>query len=388
MSKKKYTAIDLFAGAGGFGLGFQMSNFEVTCSVEIDKWAGETLRNNFNHKIVNESILNYDSKSKILPVVVEMPDIIIGGPPCQGFSQAGKRDVLDPRNKMYLQFFNWVNLLRPKIFVIENVRGILSFTNCDGDKVIDEIKLKFSSIGYGINIWKLNSQNYGVPQSRDRVFIVGKANNEIIPPPPITHSNSDENLPRFLTVNDAISDLPIIRAKEGAEVLNYDQEPNNIFQIRSRENSNYVFNHVTMKHTDRMVKRYQHIISGNSMDDISEDLDVRKRNGKGELSNIKFSLNYRHLHPDFPSFTIPAHFYSSFIHPTIPRNITTREAARIQSFPDNYRFYGKRTMISGKLLKKLGREEELNHLSQYNQVGNAVPPLLAFNVAEHLKKYL
>jgi DNA (cytosine-5)-methyltransferase 1 len=388
MSKKKYTAIDLFAGAGGFGLGFTKSDFDIICSLEIDKWAGETLKNNFDHKIINDSILNYETKSKIFPIIAEKPDVIIGGPPCQGFSQAGKRDILDPRNKMYLQFYNWVELLKPKIFIIENVRGILSFKNCDGTKVIEEIKSKFSSIGYGINVWKLNSQNYGVPQSRDRVFIVGKINNEILPPPPITHSNFLDDLPSLLTVNDAISDLPIIKAKEGAEILNYDQEPNNDFQFKSRENSNYVFNHEAMKHTNRMVLRYQHIIQGNSMDDISEELGVRKRSGNGELSNIKFSLNYRHLHPDFPSYTIPAHFYSSFIHPTIPRNITTREAARIQSFPDTYRFYGKRTMISSKLLKKLGKDEELNHLSQYNQVGNAVPPMLAFNVAEHIKQFL
>jgi len=388
MSKKKYAAIDLFAGAGGFGLGFSMSDFEILCSLEIDKWAGETLRNNFDHKIINDSILNYVNKSKIFPVIQDKPDVIIGGPPCQGFSHAGKRESLDPRNKMYLQFYNWVNLLRPKIFVIENVRGILSFTNCDGTKVIEEIKSKFSSIGYGVNVWQLNSQNYGVPQSRERVFIVGHANNEILPPPPISHSNTIDELQPILTVNDAICDLPIIHAKEGAEILPYDHEPKNQYQIKSREDSFFVYNHEAMKHTDRMVKRYQHIISGNSMDNISEELGVRKRNGNGELSNIKFSLNYRHLHPDFPSFTIPAHFYSSFIHPTIPRNITTREAARIQSFPDRYRFYGKRTMISSKLLMKLGREDELNHLSQYNQVGNAVPPLLAFKVAEHIKQYL
>lgn len=386
---KKYNVIDLFAGAGGFGLGFYMNEYNILCSVEIDKWASDTLQHNFQHKVINDSIVNYSNKKAITSAINEKPDIIIGGPPCQGFSNAGKKDIHDPRNKMYLHFHNWVNVLKPKIFVIENVRGILNFKNSEGDKVIDEIKAKFAKSGYTLNIWQLNSQNYGVPQSRERVFIVGHLGGISIPRPEWTHSNNIEDLlPQCLTVDDAISDLPYIRAKGGAEELEYDKEPVNDFQSNCRKKSKVVYNHEAMKHTDRMILRYQHIIEGNSLESIGNDLKVRKRNGNGEISDVKFSLNYRYLKPNSPSYTIPAHFYSSFIHPFIPRNITTREAARIQSFPDWYKFCGKRTMISAKLLKRLGKDEELNHLSQYNQVGNAVPPLLASAIAKHLKNYL
>lgn len=385
---KKNTVIDLFAGAGGFGLGFAMSDYQIICSLEVDKWASETLKQNFNHKVINETILNYTDKQSILKKIDTRPDIIIGGPPCQGFSNAGKKDINDPRNKMYLHFHNWVDVLQPKIFVIENVKGILNFKNPEGTKVIDEIKTKFTESGYSINIWKLNAQNYGVPQSRERVFIVGHRDGIEIPKPNITHSNKDDSLCNYITVNEAISDLPYIKAKEGEDELEYNKQPSNDYQEKCRKNSKKVFNHEAMKHTERMVYRYQHIIEGKSLESLGDDLKVRKRNGNGELSGINFALNYRYLRPDLPSYTIPAHFYSSFIHPFIPRNITTREAARIQSFPDWYKFYGKRTMISAKLLKKLGKDEELNHLSQYNQVGNAVPPLLASAIAEHLKKYL
>ncbi len=386
---KKYNVIDLFAGAGGFGLGFHINKYNILCSVEIDKWASETLRHNFQHKVITDSILNFTSRESILAVVPNKPDVIIGGPPCQGFSNAGKKDINDPRNKMYLHFHNWVHVLKPKIFVIENVKGILNFKNPEGEKVINEIKSKFTESGYTLNIWQLNSQNYGVPQSRERVFIVGHLGGVKIPRPEWTHSNDAEDLlPRCLTVDDAISDLPFIKAKEGAEELDYDKVPVNDYQLNCRINSARVYNHEAMKHTDRMVSRYNHIIEGNSLESIGDELKVRKRNGNGEISEVKFSLNYRYLKPNAPSYTIPAHFYSSFIHPFIPRNITTREAARIQSFPDWYKFCGKRTMISAKLLKKLGKDEELNHLSQYNQVGNAVPPLLASAIAKRLKDYL
>lgn len=385
---ENYKVIDLFAGAGGFSLGFEMANYLNLCSLEIDKWAADTLKQNFNHNVINDSILNYTEENKIHSIISESPHVIIGGPPCQGFSQAGKRQVDDPRNRMYLHFHRWVHILKPSIFVIENVRGILSFKNSEGRKVIDEIKSQFSNSGYTINVWKLNAQNYGVPQNRERVFIVGSIKGVEIPIPPITHSNEDEILPNLRTVGDAISDLPYIEAKQGTEEVEYTLPANNDYQIYCRQDSKKVFNHEAMKHTSRMVERYRHIIEGRTLDDIHDELKVRKRNGNGELSEVKFSLNYRYLNPNVPSYTIPAHFYSSFIHPWIPRNITTREAARIQSFPDWYKFCGKRTMISGKLLKRLGKEKELNYLSQYNQVGNAVPPLLAYAIAEHLKSYL
>jgi DNA (cytosine-5)-methyltransferase 1 len=142
-----------------------------------------------------------------------------------------------------------------------------------------------------------------------------------------------------------------------------------------------------MKHTKRMVERFRHINCGQSVLNAPKEHQARKRNGNGQLSKVSYNSNNRRLHPDRPSYTIPASFYSSFIHPFQHRNLTAREAARIQSFPDRYRFMGKRTIISRKLLERHGRTE-YNHLSQYNQIGNAVPPLLAKAIAEHIQNVL
>ena len=142
-----------------------------------------------------------------------------------------------------------------------------------------------------------------------------------------------------------------------------------------------------MSHTKRVVKRYEQILNGLSLEEIPEELKVRKRNGNGEISDREYNSNYRHLKPNMVSYTIPASFYSNFVHPTQPRNITSREAARLQSFPDSYVFKGKRTQISSKLLMQQGKEAE-NHLSQYNQIGNAVPPLLAKAVANSILDFI
>lgn len=142
-----------------------------------------------------------------------------------------------------------------------------------------------------------------------------------------------------------------------------------------------------MFHTKRVVKRYEQILNGFSLEEIPEELQVRKRNGNGVLSETEYNSNYRHLKDNMIFYTIPASFYSNFVHPKQPRNITSREAARLQSFPDNYVFKGKRTQISSKLLKQLGKEHE-NFLSQYNQIGNAVPPLLAKAVAKRVSDFI
>lgn len=398
--KDYYTVVDLFAGAGGFGLGFQLANnhFKLLCSLEVDNWAVETLNanNTQNHKIIHGNIRDYNTTEKIKLACPESPDIIVGGPPCQGFSHAkGKKDPLDPRNTLFKNFAQWVEVLKPKVFVMENVRGLLSGKNEKGEKVIEIIKNTFQELGYKVNIWELNAANYGVPQLRERIFIVGGLT-DLLLPPQITHyiPNQIENLnidveklECAITVSQAIGDLPELEAGEGNEVGTYVNLPNTDFQQLCRGNSTLLYNHVTMKHTKRLVKRYEQILDGQALSEISEELKVRKRNGNGEISNSVFSSNYRHLKPDMISYTIPASFYSNFIHPTQPRNITAREAARLQSFPDYYIFKGKRTQISSKLLSQLDKQDE-NYLSQYNQIGNAVPPLLAKAIALRIFDYL
>lgn len=386
---KKYKFVDLFAGAGGFGLGFQMSGrFAPICSVEKDLWAVETLRANNQHEIVHADITKISSKKSIESICKERPDVIIGGPPCQGFSMAGKGDPSDPRNALFRYFVKWVKILKPKVFVMENVAGLLIRKNADGENVIDIIKEAFTKAGYECRIWTLNAADYGVPQLRQRVVIIGTRLGQKMTLPVSTHSMKESvGLPPYITAWEALSDLPRIAAREGSEFMEYDREATNDYQRQCRVGSDGVYNHVAMLHTPRLVSRFQNILDGGSVSELPDELKVRKRNGNGELSESYYSSNYRHIEPNQVSFTIPASFYSTFIHPFIPRNITAREAARIQSFPDWYVFKGKRTLISSKLMTKLGKDDQ-NHLSQYNQIGNAVPPLLAKAIAESVSNYL
>lgn len=402
MKKKnrKIKVLDLFAGAGGFGLGFHLAdeNYKLICSLEVDKWAVETLTANnvTKQKIIQADIRKFRTKERILKACPSKPDIIIGGPPCQGFSYAGpKKDPKDPRNSLFKNYAYWVKILQPKVFIMENVRGLLTGKNEKGEKVVDIIKKSFTKIGYSVNIWELNAANYGVPQNRERIFIVGNRLGLEIQEPPITHYLPTEKkklngkakaLKPAINVQRAISDLPKLKAGEGFEETIFTGIPKNEFQEECRDVP-LLFNHVTMVHTKRMVERYEQIINGYTLEEIPKDLQVRKRNGNGEISNSEYNSNYRHLKPEMISYTIPASFYSNFVHPKQPRNITSREAARLQSFPDSYIFKGKRTQISSNLLKQLGREDE-NYLSQYNQIGNAVPPLLAKAVALQVLKYL
>lgn len=391
-----YTFIDLFAGAGGFGLGFEMAGCKHKLSLEIDKWAYDTLLFNSSKdaKIINANINNYNTRESIEEICPLNPDIIIGGPPCQGFSTAGPiKDPHDPRNSLFKNYAKWVEVLKPKAFVMENVTGILTRKNGNGEKVIDIILNTFRGLGYNVEIWKLNAAEYGVPQTRRRIFIVGNMFAKNIGEPEKTHflKNNPEDinlgeLPAALTIEDAISDLPYIQAHEGTEIQKYLFAPKSDFQRWARQNCEHVYNHVSMKHTSRLIERFKAIMTGTSKLDLPDEFKVLKRGGNGEYSEIDYNSNYRHLKLDMVSYTIPASFYSNFIHPTCPRNITSREAARIQSFPDYYFFQGKRTQISKKLLKKLNKDED--YLSQYNQIGNAVPPLLAKAIAYRIRIFL
>ncbi len=396
--------IDLFAGAGGFGLGFKLAKFELCCSLEIDHWAIETLRTNSPDDaiIIEDDIRCYQTKEQIFQACKGVfPDIIIGGPPCQGFSCAGpshKEKSKDPRNSLFNDFARWVKYLEPSIFIMENVKGILSRVNANKEKIINIIKETFDRLDYTVEIWKLNAAEYGVPQMRERVFIVGNRFGKIITPPPTTHylaelnSNEEQSdsiiiadKSRSIWVWEAISDIPVIKAWEGNEEQPYTKEPETNFQKWARGEQQTLYNHVAMKHSNRMIERFKQIKWRQSASDTPKEHRARKRNGNGEVSDVFYNSNNRRLYPHSPSYTIPAQFYSSFIHPYQHRNITAREAARLQSFPDWYRFMGKRTVISRKLLERYGRHED-NYLSQYNQIGNAVPPLLAKKIAEHFQK--
>ena len=401
---RKPKVIDLFAGAGGFGLGFKLAKYSICCSLEIDHWAAETLRKNKTTKtiVIEDDIRKYKSKEQIRNACGNCePDVIIGGPPCQGFSVVGPahKDPKDPRNSLFIDFARWVAILQPKIFVMENVKGILSRKNSSKQKVVDIITKTFKEAGYSVEIWVLNAAEYGVPQLRERVFFVGNRLGKEIHPPPKTHSldsllsaanyrlNLNDGLYPVVTVDDAISDLAFLEAGRGTEIQDYKIKPRSGYQKWAIGAQKKFYNHVAMKHTILMIERFKLIHDGHSIMEMPTEYRAKKRNGNGEISEIPYHSNNRRLDPASPSFTIPAHFYSSFVHPHQNRNLTAREAARLQSFPDSYRFMGKRTVISRKLLERYGRHED-NFLSQYNQIGNAVPPLLAKAIAEHISKYL
>lgn len=395
---QRYTkkVIDLFAGAGGFGLGFILAGYKVALSLEIDKWAIDTLSTNNKNgtHIVHNDIRKFRTKNEILALGEIEPDIIIGGPPCQGFSVAGpsNKDPNDPRNTLFIDFAMWVRIFKPKFFVLENVKGLLSRKNGKGEKVIDIILKTFSSLDYSVEIWVLDAVQYGVPQFRERVFLVGNRDHIKLGEPPATHKSKkkkDNNVIGLLPtipVADAISDLPKLNAGEGNEEQQYGAMPTNTYQAWAREGQEIVYNHVAMKHTKRVVDRFKRIKWGKSGSDVENKYKAQRRNGNGEPSNKVYDMNHRRFVPNRPAYTIPANFYSSFIHPFQHRNITAREAARLQSFPDWFRFMGKPTVVSSKLLDRSGRHDE-NRLSQYNQIGNAVPPLLAKAIAEHISNF-
>ncbi|BAZ17252.1 site-specific DNA-methyltransferase [Calothrix sp. NIES-4071] len=396
-------AIDLFAGAGGFGLGFKMAGFSIPVSLEIDAWACDTLR--YNHPdmvVIQDDIRNYSTLNSITNIYSYKPDIIIGGPPCQGFSIAGRanKDPKDPRNSLFKNFAQWISFLEPKAFVMENVKGLLTRKSAEGEKVIDIIKQTFTELGYFVEVWLLNAAEYGVPQIRERVFVVGNKTGKELGFPQHTHSlelvgKKSVQLSVFDTVDllpaitlwDAISDLPPLEACEGIEEQAFSSEPQSQYQHWIRNYSQTLYNHVAMEHSQRLVERFKHIKWGESSSDVPLEHGARRRSGNGDLSGISYDQNNRRLHPHKPSHTIAASFYANFIHPFQHRNLTAREGARVQSFPDTYRFMGKKTVVSHKLLQ---REERLDEkfLCQYNQVGNAVPPLVAKCIASHLKEKL
>lgn len=392
---KKYNILDLFAGAGGFSLGFEMAdNYRIIGGVESDKWAAETfIANHPDAKMLVGNIQEF-TEEFLIKSFSEKIDIVIGGPPCQGYSIANKNsgDPKDPRNSLFEEFLRVGNIFQPKIMLMENVPNLLNARTEKKELVLDIIRIELEKLGYTVYHALLQASNFGVPQIRKRLFVLASKDELLLPFPNPTHSVSKTNgelfsLPKCPTLWDAISDLPSIEAREGAEVMDYDKEISNDYQRLLRNNSFKVFNHKAMNHTKRMVERFCSMSWGDSTSDVADHLKPQKRNGNGEISGKAYDQNNRKMHPDKPCHTIAASFYANFVHPYKNRNFTAREGARIQSFPDTYIFKGKPTVVSKRLLQREGRNEE-NYLCQYNQIGNAVPPLLAKAIAQNLYNQL
>lgn len=372
----RHRIVDLFAGCGGMSLGFELAGFVPVVAVEKDIWASDTYRR--NHPAVN--VVTEDI-TKIVSPETRFPEAngivgIIGGPPCQGFSLSGNRDPKDPRNSLFMDYMRFVRAFVPRFFVLENVQGILSAKTQSGDSVKDIIRSVAKSIGYNTHIAVLNAADYGVPQARVRVFFIGLHESipfdpERLTPPPSTDQSQ-------IPLQDALSDLPSIEAGQSGDGLPYATPPQNAYQVWCRKNApDTVENHVAMKHTQRLVSRFSVIKFGESVADVPQEHMQRKRGNAAEISGKTYSQNNLRPFPDRPSPTLPASFQSNFVHPFHNRNYTAREGARIQSFPDSYVFCGKRTTMSWD-----------KNLSQYQQIGNSVPPLLARAIAENIAVYL
>jgi DNA (cytosine-5)-methyltransferase 1 len=369
-------SIDLFSGCGGMTLGFGWAGFNSVLASDIDENCEKTFATNFPEIPFLCGDLSEFTKEEFDKIISKKEiDVIIGGPPCQGFSLANKKRNKvseDPRNKLFYEFVKTINWYNPKSFVMENVKGLLSM---ESGQVIKQIQNEFENagkFGYEVRTKVLKASDYGVPQSRERVIIIGiRKDLELVPEFP------SKKYEKEVTVEEAISDLPKINAGEGEGKLNYASKPTNDYQQFMRKNSKKVFNHIAMRHTQRLIERFRAIQPGKNLLDVWETHGAVQRGNPNEKSNVKFSQNNLRLIANKPAPTIAASFQSNFIHPFLDRNLTAREGARLQSFPDDFIFEGMRTKMSWE-----------KGLSQYQQIGNAVPPLMAYEIATTLKRVL
>ncbi len=352
---RKLNVIDLFCGCGGFSKGFEQAGFKICMGIDLWKDATTTYQYNFPDAIV----LNKDSAEvdgnfilQASGLKKEEVDVIIGGPPCQGYSVSGKRLIDDDRNKLYKNFVRIVSELQPKVFVMENVPGLVRLFGGVFGKQIQE---DFSGIGYDVKLKILSSENYGVPQKRSRVIFVGinksffGENVEYVYPLPFMWEGS---VFPPLTCKDAISDLDFIPDdKVLGEDIPYKLSPKNDYQKKMRKGSASILNHSATIHTQKTKDIIKMVPDGGNYKDLPKELwDTRK-----------VHIAWTRMNSQRPCFTIDTGHNHQF-HYSANRVPTVRESARIQSFPDTFRFIGIKT-------------------SQLKQVGNAVPPLLAEAIA-------
>lgn len=360
MSKpKKLKVIDLFSGVGGLSYGFAHDDhFEIIAANEIlPNMAKAYSLNHPTAKVYAEDIKDFNIKKieKDLGIKASEIDIIVGGPPCQAYSTVGKRLIDDPRGKLFQEYYRVLKEFNPKLFLFENVKGLLSMQ--DGELLKTIISL-FESLGYKVKYKLLNAADYGAPQIRERVIIIGsKLKTEFEYPEPTHYNPEEENsllknkLKPYLTLEEAISDLPFIRTNE--ESFKYTSEPKNDFQRLMRKNApEKLMDHNSPKNNDKLVKMMELLPDGGTPEDLPEHL--RPTSG--------FKNTYCRLWWKRPSTTITRNLStpssSRCIHPKAPRPLTTREGARIQCFPDDYQFYGSRG-------------------DRNLQIGNAVPTFLS-----------
>lgn len=384
---KALTTIDLFCGAGGLTEGFRQAGFK--CLYGNDAMAEAVQTFSHNHPSVwadGRSIEDISPAEirKILKIRRGELDVLVGGPPCQGFSiNAPDRFLCDPRNKLFKDYVRFLDEFQPSAFVLENVPGLLSIAE---GKIFDQILQELKSLGYEVTYRILFAAHYGVPQERWRLIILGSRLGEIQLPSPTHYAKGVANfrggrtltfqigeaegkwLHPFVSVGEAIGDLPRLAMGEGNERVNYNKAANNPFAKTIRNSEGFTFNHYASKLATQNIERMRYVKPGGSWRDIPHELlpagmkkarksDHTKRYGRLTKSGLAGTVMTK----------CDPHWGAVFL-PDQDRALTVREAARLQSFPDSYEFKGSR-------------------VSQYIQVGNAVPVLMARAIADNLRAY-
>lgn len=379
--------VDLFSGAGGLTLGFKnkvlndtfvkSDDYNILFANEIDKNASDAFSLNFPQIPMLNCSITQITQNYLVENNIEYSDVdlVIGGPPCQSFSTVGRRQY-DERAQMYKEYRRMLSFLQPKVFLFENVTGLMTMKNAVGLPVLEDIKREFSDFSdFGINLSYeikesvMNAKHFGVPQNRERVFLVGmrrdlesEFNWEF---PDAELISEDE----FLTLEDAIGDLPELGNGEKKEY--YESNPYTFYQKLMRNNSVELTHHVNGLNGERMLKIMKTVTPGKGKNYINELVETGKLDEKYFLTS-GYHNTYGKLWWDRPSSTITNNLSTPSslrcIHPIQNRALTPREGARIQSFPDTFHF--------------IGNKENIN-----SQIGNAVPPLLAMAIAQKLTSF-
>ncbi|WP_193078613.1 DNA cytosine methyltransferase [Brevibacterium aurantiacum] len=338
--------VDLFSGVGGLSLGFEQAGYQIMAANEHDTEIADAFRTNHpKAKMYTDDLELIDLQSQFKTFRGET-QVVIGGPPCQGFSQKGRRkSILDKRNFLFKEYVAAVDYLRPKYFVMENVPNLLT---TEHGYFQYELKKAFDAIGYQIEAQILTASDYGVPQRRRRAVILGKLGAK----PPLHPQPSEETV----TVWDAISDLAYHASGEGSDVEQYRTKARTSYQTLLRTGSGNLHNHKATNHSDLALHRMNLMPLNSKLKSLPQE----------HRTKSIYAGTWTRLVKEETAPTITTRFDTpssgQFTHPVMDRAITVREAARLQSFPDTFRFTGTKG-------------------SQMKQVGNAVPPRLAYAIA-------
>jgi len=354
MTKQKFIGIDLFSGAGGMSTGAIAVGIEVRVAVEIDKYAAITYKANHPDTLMlNEDIRNVNINGFCKAGKNDIK-ILFGGPPCQGFSTSNQKTRTRENEKNWL-FKDYLRITKeqlPDWIIVENVKGIIQTEN---GFFFEKINSELTKLGYTTSYAVLNAADYGVPQVRNRVFIVGSLHG-------INFSFPEPNTIKRISVNDAISDLPILKSGSKYSELDYFTDFQNKYQKVMRKGSAKSVNNFVSANSNTVLKRYKHIPQGGNWQDIPPKLMENYKDFTRCHTGI-----YHRLKADNPSVVIGNYRKNMLIHPEEDRGLSVREAARIQSFPDTFHFYG-----------SIGFQQQ--------QVGNSVPPLLAKEIFKSISQ--